>query len=305
VAGGHHVVSGERRVIVVGAGSAGCVVAARLSEDPTTQVLLLEAGPDRTLGDRPPSLTTLDWVQAFGEDDAWWRDSVATRVCGGEAHPYPRGRGVGGSAQVNGLVSAAGPPTVYDRWAADLGCVGWSWREVAPTFRDLQARLWRVPTEALAPLDVALLRAAAALDVGPDIDPFVGEDGAGAAWLSSDGRSRVSSAEGWLDPARGRPNLRVRSAEVVRLLLERRTARGVELVGGSQLEADEVVLCAGALHSPAILLRSGVDRPGVGRNLGEHPSVSVLLRPRVVDWGQPHVVGARPPTGAVLRAASG
>lgn len=288
------------RTIVVGAGSAGCVVAATLSSAPDHEVVLVEAGDDRSPTDRPASIRAHDWTSALAEPGALWSDLVATRTSDQPPTPYARGRGVGGSASVNGLLALPGRPRDYDRWANDLGCRGWGWRDVRPTFERLRRDLVRVAATQLGTLDTAVLRAAEDLGLPSGTDPFEDVDGAGRAWVTADHHGRRSSAEVWLDPARRRPNLRVRGTQAVeRLLVDAGRTVGVRLDSGEELESDRVVLCAGAIGSPVLLLRSGLDEPHVGAGLRDHPSASLGLV-------SPALRGATPPfpIGVVLRSSS-
>ena len=240
--------------IVAGAGSGGCVAAARLSEVGDRTVTLVEPGPDLVPGQVPPAIEDRNFLAALDEPGRIWDGLVARRHGGADPVPYARGRGVGGSSAVNALIGLRGTGAQYARW-------GWtdvdaSWERVAiPVERPADAELGAV--------DRALLAAA------PDAAP---------APLTLAGGRRVTSAEAYLWPARSRPNLSVRTgATVDRVLVEGRRVVGVRLADGDELPADRVVLAAGAIHTPAILLRSGVDTPGVGTGLQDHPAAPVTL----------------------------
>ncbi len=251
-------------LLVVGAGSGGCVVAARASEDPARSVLLVEAGPALVGADVPPSIRGSAFLDAVAEPGWSWPGLVVRRSLGQGPRPYRRGRGLGGSSAINAMVATSGEPGDYDRWAA-LGATGWDGASLAPWFGRTALTLTRAPDAQVGPLSRAI----------EAIRPKWAE----RALLTRDtGGHRVSAADAYLVPALGRPNLEVRGdALVERILFDGDRAAGVRLAGGEELLARHVVLAAGALHTPAILLRSGVDRPGVGAGLQDHPSVPITL----------------------------
>lgn len=233
----------QANVVVVGAGAAGCVMAARLSERADRRVLLLEAGSDCV---RP------------------WPNLNAIRTPQQVPTPYLRGLGVGGSAALNAMVANVGERDDYDEWERVYGCSGWSWRDVRPWFRRAELPMRRARRGEMGRLSAAVLAS------------VKGAERAGLT-RARNGR-RESVKEVYLEPARARRNLEVRSNALVdRVVFEGRRAVGVVLTDGEAIDAGMVIVCAGALHTPAILLRSDVDRDGVGHGLHDHPSLSVAM----------------------------
>ena len=302
---------GSYDIIVVGAGSAGSALAARLSEDPRLKVLLLEAGA----ASHPISSVPMSFAFLMNHPTANWNyrstpeEGTANRVI-----PVPRGRLVGGSSSINGLVYVRGQPIDYDSWA-QFGNRGWSYESVLPVFRRMEnyehgADDWRSQGGPLhvceaydrSPIYDALQEAGDTLGIPRNRD-YNGADQEGIVRTQTtirDGR-RMSAAVAYLKPARKRPNLRVVSdAHATRLLLEGPRCVGVVYrQGGREVEARagrEVVVSAGAVATPQLLELSGIGRPevlgqhgiavrhamsGVGEHLRDHINARIIWRLKV------------------------
>jgi choline dehydrogenase len=261
----------EADYVVVGAGSAGCVLAARLSEDPGTSVLLLEAGgQDRRREIRIPAA----FSRLYRSEVDWgFATTPQTRLDDREL-VFPRGKVVGGSASINAQIALRGRRADYDAWNVP----GWSWQEVLPYFERSVGEFALEPQRDPNPLTRAFLDAAVEVGI-PRADDLNAPEPEGAALLAVNQRRgrRWSVADGYLRPALRRPNLRVvTDAHATRVLLDGDRATGVERGAERIVARREVVLCAGAIGSPHLLLLSGIDPPGVGRNMQDHLAGGVL-----------------------------
>lgn len=295
--------------IIVGAGSAGCLLANRLSADPSVKVLVLEAGgKDDWIWFHIP----VGYLFAIGNPRAdWMLETVAEAGLGGRALAYPRGKVIGGSSAINAMIYMRGQAADYDGWR-ERGLEGWGWRDVLPYFLRHQDHIapqgehhrsggeWRVehPRVRWEILE-AVRQAGEAIGIAP-VEDFNSGDNAGSSYFQVNQRAgrRVSAARAFLKPVLRRPNLRLEThVEVDRILFEGKRAVGLACRRGAERfevrARREVIVAAGAIGSPKLLQLSGIGDaealraldipvvhplPGVGRNLQDHLQIRPVFK---------------------------
>jgi len=325
--------------LIIGAGPAGCVLAHRLSADPSQRVVLVEAGEDFEPGHEPWQIKDTFGPSAATDQRFMWSGVQVLWAPHARRQPrrYEQARVIGGGSSVNGLWAIRGMAEDYEAWAG-MGAAGWGWADLLPCFRRIERDTdfageahgsdGRLPVrrhrpEQWPPFCRALGDAAAAMGF-----PYIADmnadprDGVCAVPMNADGGQRISSAMAYLDEAtRRRPNLEIRARTLARrVVFDGRRAVGVEMrtpQGDLTLHARRIVLSAGAFQSPALLMRSGVgpgselqargipvvhDLPGVGRNLHDHPYLYLATHLRRHAMQEPRL---RPWVHNCLRFSSG
>ena len=302
-------------VVIVGAGAAGAVIAARASEDPHRSVLLIDAGPDYPLAtDLPDDLR--DGHDNSYVDHDW---GLQYTPAGERTDRFPRGRVTGGSSAVNTTIALRGIPADYDEWA-ELGNPEWSWANVLPAFNRLERDLdfgaepyhgdagpisiRRWTDDELVPTQAAFIEACREHGF-PDSPDVNAPDaiGVGPMAMNKLGRLRISTAMGYLSAARHRDNLTIKPDTVInRVIVENGEATAVETTSNERIDARLVVIASGAIHTPGVLVRSGIGDagelarlgiaatatvPGVGANLADHPALAVIMKPKFPEFCAP------------------
>lgn len=304
---------GQFDYIVVGAGTAGCIIANKLSADPKHRVLLLEAGgKDNWIWFHIP----VGYLFAIGNPRSDWLFKTEPEAgLNGRALAYPRGKVIGGSSAINAMISMRGQSADYDHWR-QLGLTGWGWSDVLPEFRKLEDHFlgmsehhgvgggWRIEAPRLSWKVLDAVREAAAQMGIKKIPDFNTGDNEGSGYFHVNQKfgRRWSSARGFLKPVLSRKNLRVETNVLAdRLIIDKGRAVGVRYKQGNDIvevrAAREVILCAGSIGSIQVLQRSGIgpgewlrdlgievalDKQGVGRNLQDHLQQRAIYKVRGV-----------------------
>ncbi len=289
--------------IVVGGGSAGCVLAARLSENPSATVLVLEAGPRDT---NPYIHMPVGFFKMTSGNLIWGYKSAPLKHANNRVTVYPQARVLGGGSSINAEIYTRGCPEDYDHWASKLGCEGWDWNNLKPYFVKSEGNTKLSGSEhgSDGPLAVSDLPTPARLswgyvqgcmDIGMPYNPDFNsgrQEGAGLYQTTTLNGRRCSAAVGYLKPVLSRKNLElVTGVTVKRIIVEGGRARGVEFLDGTRIDAvQEVIVTSGAIGSPKLLMLSGIgpsahlksvgvpvvhELPGVGQNFHDHFSTDV------------------------------
>jgi choline dehydrogenase-like flavoprotein len=293
--------------IVIGGGSAGCVMAARLSEMPDARILLLEAGPRDT---NPYIHLPMGFSKMTSGNLLWGYRTEPLKHANNRTAVYPQAKVLGGGSSINAEIYTRGCPQDYDSWASDMGCAGWAWKDLQPYFvksegnsrlagRDHGTEGPLGVSDLPTPSPLSLAYVQACMDIGMPYNPDFNsgqQEGAGLYQTTTKNGRRCSAARGYLKPASGRKNLEVRTAvSVKRIVVENNRARAVEVIENGTLKRidaeREVILTAGAIGSPKLLMLSGIgpaahlkavdvpvvhDLAGVGQNFHDHFSTDVI-----------------------------
>jgi choline dehydrogenase-like flavoprotein len=292
--------------VIVGGGSAGCVMAARLSEQAEVKVLLLEAGPRDT---DPFIHMPVGFFKMTAGPLTWGYETAPLRHANNRVAVYPQARVIGGGSSINAEIYTRGCPTDYDNWEHEHGCDGWGWNELKPYFLKSEGNTRLAGSEhgidgplgvsdLQSPNRTSLAYVQGCMEFGMPLNPDFNsgkQEGTGLYQTTILNGRRCSAAVGYLKPVMGRTNLTVHTNVLVhRIIVENGRARGIEIITGSGLQrieaSQEVIVTAGAIGSPKLLMLSGIgpaqhlrdvgvpvtlDLPGVGQNFHDHFSTDV------------------------------